>query len=91
MLLLKVHFWWLHRVESEMAPKRGPGHPQKRATSAAVADLGSMRGEAKYKDTQSEKDWEIKRLRLRTKLDLDLIQELWKGIMIVNIKNKVKV
>ena len=74
-----------------MAPKRGSSHPQKEATPIAVADLGSVHGEAKYKDTQSEKDREIKRLRLRTKLDLDLIQELWKGIMIVNIKNKVKV
>ena len=44
-----------------MAPKRGSGHPRKRA---APADLGSTHGEAEYEDTQSEKDREIERLRL---------------------------
>ena len=47
-----------------MAPKRGPGHPPKRAAPEAIADIGSAHGDIVRDLTQSEKDKEIERLGL---------------------------
>ena len=66
-VITKVVILMITESESEMAPKKGPSRPQKRAAPADAIDLGSMHGETEYGDTQSEKDREIERLRLENR------------------------
>ena len=46
-----------------MTPKRGRGHPPKRAAPEAVADVSLTHGDRVSDVTQSDKDREIERLR----------------------------
>ena len=47
-----------------MAPKRGRGHPSKRAAPETAADIGPAHGDIVPDVTQSDKDKEIERLRI---------------------------